>query len=403
MLWIAFVVIHLVVAWSGWAMPNEPMGDVYRVYEPWSRDALTGGDVVGVDTAWVYPQLALLPMVWTQALAGPAGYIVAWAVLMTAVDAVAFAVLLGRGTSIPRQLAATFWLASIATLGPIALYRLEAFTLALAIIGCVWLRGRPLLASAVLAAATWIKVWPAAILGAALIAVRARWKVVAGAALVSVAVLAWVLMAGGGRYAFGFLTDQTSRGLQIEAPISAPFLWAAVLGQPGYSAFYNFDMLTFEVSGPGSLATSQAMTPFMVLAAVAACLVSIVHVRRGAAAISVLPTLAMTLVLILVVLNKVGSPQYITWLIAPIVLGLMWQPARWWRPAAFVLVICGLTQLVYPLLYAGVLALEPVSVAVLTLRNALLIALLVWMLARLVRGIPTPQRDAVRLDPLESR
>ena len=39
-LWIAFALVHLGVAWLGFLLPNQPMGDVYNVYEPWSLQAL---------------------------------------------------------------------------------------------------------------------------------------------------------------------------------------------------------------------------------------------------------------------------------------------------------------------------------------------------------------------------
>ena len=50
-----------------------------------------------------------------------------------------------------------------------------------------------------------------------------------------------------------------------------------------------------------------------------------------------------------------------------------------------------LTQLVYPLLYAGILTPEPVAVTVLTLRNLVLCALFVWMVVRVAR-LPVPVR-----------
>ena len=52
-LWIAFAFVHVLVAWLGFAFPNEPMGDVYRVYEPWSLQALDGCCIVGITEAWV--------------------------------------------------------------------------------------------------------------------------------------------------------------------------------------------------------------------------------------------------------------------------------------------------------------------------------------------------------------
>ena len=47
-LWIGFALVHALVAWLGFAYPNEPMGDVYRVYEPWSLEALQGRGIVGI-------------------------------------------------------------------------------------------------------------------------------------------------------------------------------------------------------------------------------------------------------------------------------------------------------------------------------------------------------------------
>src|SRR4051812_48820516 len=123
-LWIAFAVVHAAVAIFGFTMPNQPMGDVYFVYEPWSLDALRGDGIVGVDSGWVYPQLAIVPMVLAQGLRWIAGYEVAWALMVTGFNALAFALLVGGGKSAGRSTAAVFWLAYTALLGPIALYRI---------------------------------------------------------------------------------------------------------------------------------------------------------------------------------------------------------------------------------------------------------------------------------------
>ncbi|MEG9493166.1 MAG: hypothetical protein MIJ73_10295, partial [Microbacterium aurum] len=121
-LWIAFAVVHAGVAWLGFLMPNQPMGDVHNVYDPWSRMALDGSAIVGITEPWVYPQLALLPMIAAQGLAPLAGYYLAWALVVTAVDALAFAVLVGRAHAVGRVTAAWFWLSFIALLGPVGLY-----------------------------------------------------------------------------------------------------------------------------------------------------------------------------------------------------------------------------------------------------------------------------------------
>ncbi len=231
-LWAAFAIVHVGVAWLGFVLPNEPMGDVYRVYEPWSTSALQGHGIVGIDQSWVYPQLALLPMLLAHAFAWIAGYTVGWAIVVIAADAVAFAVLIGRARSAGRVTAGWFWLAYIALLGPVGLYRLDGFTVALVVLGCLWLVGRPWLASVLLSVATWMKVWPAAVLAAAVVALRRRGALVGGAVLVTALTLLVIAALDGAANAFGFIGDQTTRGLQVEAPVSMPYLWGALLGIP---------------------------------------------------------------------------------------------------------------------------------------------------------------------------
>ena len=86
-----------------------------------------------------------------------------------------------------------------------------------------------------------------------------------------------------------------------------------------------------------------------------------------------------------VVFNKVGSPQYMTWIIPPLVVGLVIDRHRWRGPAALALAIALVTQAVYPLTYWGLLNAEAVPAALLTARNALVVVLLVWAIVRVAR------------------
>ncbi|MCZ4068103.1 glycosyltransferase family 87 protein [Microbacterium sp. H37-C3] len=384
-LWVAFALVHVVVSVLGFVLPNQPMGDVYLVYEPWSQRALAGEGIVGIDEDWVYPQLALVPLVLAHGFAWIAGYTVGWAIFVTALDAVAFAVLVGRARSRGRVTAAWFWLAAILLLGPVGLYRLDAVTVALAVMGGLWLRGRPWMAGILLAVATWIKVWPAAIIAAAVIALRRRWALVGAGLVVSVATLAAVVAAGGLDHALGFIGDQTGRGLQVEAPVSMFYLWGQMLGVPGFFVYYSTEILTFQVTGTEIDPVIASMTPILMIGVGAVAVVAALKVRRGAAVRDLLPVAALAIVTVFIVLNKVGSPQYLCWLVPPVVLGLVVARRDWARPAILVLVLSALTQLVYPVFYGEVLAAHPLGVGILTVRNALLIVLGVWMVARLVR------------------
>ena len=395
-LWVGFALVHLAVATLGFVQPNAPMGDVTLVYQPWARAAVEHGSIMGIAQEWIYPQLAIVPMVLALGLSWIAGYEVAWAILVTALDALAFALLVGRGRSAGRTIAAAFWLLFQLLLGPVGMYRLDAITVPLALAGILWLVGRPLLASLLLSVATWMKVWPAALLAAAVIAVRRRIVIVAGAAIVSGLTLLAIFAAGGAEHAFGFVAGQTGRGLQLEAPVTGWFLWQAVAGVEGAFVYYDSDILTFQVTGADVDAVIAVMTPLLALAVGAVATLGAVQAWRGASFARLFPPLALALVLALIVFNKVGSPQFLTWIIAPIAIGLVLESRRWWGAAIAALAAALLTQLVYPLLYHRLILADGIAAAVLTLRNLLLIALLVWAVVRVVRA---PRRAPARLVP----
>ena len=93
--------------------------------------------------------------------------------MVVLLDAVAFAILLGtRRLARTRRIAAWWWLGFLALLGPIAFGRIDAITVPLAITGLLWAAGRPRVAAALLTIGAWIKVWPAALLVALVVASR---------------------------------------------------------------------------------------------------------------------------------------------------------------------------------------------------------------------------------------
>lgn len=396
-LWIAFLLVHLVTAWLGWVYPSQPMGDVVLVYEPWATAAWSGGEIVGVTEPWVYPQLALVPMMLAAGLAasflpllGVSGaYLIGWALLVTALDALAFAVLVGRGRVRARRTAAWFWCAALLLLGPIALYRIDAVTVPLAVVAGLWLVTRPTVAAALLTVGAWIKIWPGALLLAAVVAGRARLRMLLTAAAVTVGVVLVLVFLGADAEILGFLTAQTGRGLQIEAVAATPFLWMAVTGAARIE--YSYDILTFQFVAPGAEVVSTVLTPLLALAVVAVAVVGGVKAARGASFARLFPPLALLLVTVLIALNKVGSPQFQTWLLAPVILWLVLDRRRAQTAAALVLALCLLTCLVYPLSYDGLLRAEAAPVLLLTMRNVLLVILAVVSAVALAR-VPVVRR-----------
>jgi hypothetical protein len=110
-----------------------------------------------------------------------------------------------------------------------------------------------------------------------------------------------------------------------------------------------------------------------------------VQVRRSREPRLVAAWASLALVTALIVCNKVGSPQFEVWLIAPVLLlGAMRAP-HWWRPAVLVTLIGALTQVIYPYWYGYLLNLSEWMLWVITVRNLALLALMVWGVVGLMR------------------
>ncbi|GAA3630539.1 glycosyltransferase family 87 protein [Microbacterium awajiense] len=395
MLWVAFVGVHALLIGVEYLNGRQGSWDVDQLYSWWSAQAATGFAIPGITDAWVYPAFALLPMLLAQVLAGAMDYVFAWGLIVTVADALVFGMLVGRATSRARVTAAWFWLIAALALGGVGMFRLDALTVPLALAGSLWLVGRPWLGSVLLALAAWLKVWPAAILVAAFIAVRRRWAVAGGAAGISAVIVATVVALGGSANLFSFVGDQTGRGLQIEAPVTTVYLWLAITGDADAWIYYDQQMVTFQATGPNVDAVIAAMTPLLVVALAAVAALGAVQVWRGAAFVRVFPPLATALVLGFIVFNKVGSPQYGAWLIAPVAVGLVIDGRRWRPLAVLTVVTLAITQLIFPWGYDALLVLDAGMVLVLTLRNALLVALFVWTVVLVVRS-RMPQASVAR-------
>jgi hypothetical protein len=127
----------------------------------------------------------------------------------------------------------------------------------------------------------------------------------------------------------------------------------------------------------------------MLLVVLGVAAIGAVKAARRATFSRLFPPLSLSLVVALIVVNKVGSPQFQAWLFAPVILWLVLDRARAKAPAAIVLVLAGLTCLVYPLNYDALLRAELLPVLVLSIRNVLLLVLLAVGIRSLLRAPST--------------
>jgi hypothetical protein len=382
-LWIAFLVVHLLLCWLNLYGLGWPLGDVESVYLRWTEQAANGWLRVGIDVPWVYPILAFVPMTLSLAF-GADWYPETWLGLMTLLNAVTFGILLGRARlSRTRRIAAWWWLAFLVALGPIALGRIDAVTVPLAILGLLFAAGRPRVASALLTIGAWVKVWPAALVAALVVAHRRRLEVVTVALALSAGLIGVCLLAGAGLNVFGFIEQQAGRGLQVEAPIGVPWLWQIVAGSADVKIGYDREILTYQITGPGVAVAAALTTPAMAVGVLGVLLVGIRAVRRGAPIVRVLAPLSLGFVAVLLLANKVGSPQFAGWLAAPVILGLVLGPRRFAVPAVLAALVALFTHLIYPYWYGWLLVANPGFVLLLTAKSVLIVLLLAWSIRSL--------------------
>ncbi|WP_426518922.1 glycosyltransferase 87 family protein [Diaminobutyricibacter sp. McL0618] len=397
----AFVGLHAIflVALGPTILTGSVLGDL-PLYRTWAIDALNYGQWPGISESWVYPVGALAPIL-AAAIAGPLFFQLIWFVIITALNGWSVLVLI-RGESSAGYRAAWWWMLFLLLMSPVALLRLEGLTAPLVVVGLIWLARRPLIAGVLLALAAWIKVWPAAVVLAATIGHRRRWPMLAAAAGVTAGIVATVAALGGLRFVAGFVTTQAQRGLQLEAPVTTPWLWMADLGAPNTYVWQNNLLSTEEVSGPGDSVAVTVMG-FAMPIALALILVLMLWVHRTVGAHPGLALLgSLALVTALVAFNKVGSPQYILWIGPVVAVGVMADPPGWRVPSRLLLAIAGLTTLIFPILYMPLVGGDMAAATVLTVRNALLLVLLGWAIAGLIalrksqRGSSATSADSSR-------
>ena len=414
------MLVHAWLAYLGVVVvPSEGFYDV-DLYRYWMYLGLDEGSWPVLDEPWVYPVGAILPMVLPALVTtvSTPGYALAWCAMVTAVDGLAVAALLrgsgegevaaagapaGGGSPDDSDLpepsgtrGAWWWLAFLALLGPVAMGRLDAVVAPLMVVALATARrtdGGMRVASALLTFGAWVKVAPGALLLPLVAAARRPVRdVILPAAAVCVVVVGAVAASGGLGRVLGFLTTQQGRGLQVESVAATPWV-LGVLVREDITIRLNEELITYEVSGAGTSGAAAALDVLLLLLVAAVAGALVVARRRGRAPEALLPG-ALTLLLVLIVANKVGSPQFLTWVAAPLAVLLTGplrdrgadtvppRPSRLWVhiSAVLALVAATLTQVVFPWGYMELLTTgaggNPAIAVCLALRNVCLLGLL---------------------------
>lgn len=380
--WWGFAVVH--VYFLGWMASFFLNGNTFsdtEQYRQWAVDGYNPADLTGKISPWVYPVLAQVP-IFLANIAGPGPYLLVWFLIITTLNAIGLLYLTRGPRTVTGVAPAWWWLFFTVFMGYLSFARVEGITAPIVLIALLYVAERPVVAGVLLSIATWIKVWPAAVLVPIVIASHKRIQVVLAGAAVTAAVCLGTWLTGGLPHIMDFLTNQGERGMQLEATFSTPWVWLSVFHIAGSKMADNTAINSTEVYGPGASVAAFLMQPLLILAALGAAVLLVRALRRGAEREELFLEGALMMVTAFIVFNKVGSPQFIIWLAPVIIAGLTHDWERWKVPAALLMGIAMTTFVIYPLFYTPLIHAHPVMAAILTTRNVLLVVLLWWSVKR---------------------
>ena len=382
--WWAFAVVHgFFLAWMmSFIVHGNTFSDTEQ-YRQWAQLGYNPSDLGEVISPWVYPLLAQLP-IFAANVFGPSLYLLGWTLIIIVLNAVGLVFLTRGKRSVNGIAPAWFWLFFTMFMGFLSFARVEGITTPLVLIALLYAVERPVVAAFLLSVATWIKVWPAAVIIPLLIANAKRGQIFITGVVVTAAVAAVAFLTGAGSHLLDFAINQGDRGMQLEATFSTLWVWLSVFNIGGSKIADNVAINSTEVYGPGAEIAAALMQPLLIVAALTGAILMVWALRRGAQREELILEGSLLLVTAFIVFNKVGSPQFIIWLLPVVVAGLVHDWDRWKIPATLLMGIAFTTFIIYPLFYTPLIHANPIMAAVLTSRNVLLVTLLIWAIQRTV-------------------
>lgn len=352
-------------------------------------DRIYSGEVAYRDFPVEYPPLALLHLVLPRFLLGaeasPSAY-------QTVFSLFSIALALGTGAAV-AWLARRAWsarpvadtvvaFAGLAlALGPVIIWRYDILPTLLATLALVAVAvNRPTWSGALLGFGAAAKVFPAFLVPPLVLVYLARRRFAAaamvvlgfGAAFGAVIGVAYLVA---GPDALSFLTYQDDRGVEIESLMGGVVILADAVANTGAEVSVGFG--SWQVASPlieRLELPRQAIEAAMLFGLVTGASISIARDWResGILRARTLVTYVAATLLLIILVNKVLSPQYLVWLLPFGALLPRWR-SLWFLGA------CLLTTVIYPLSFSSLLALDPLMIVVLNARNLMLVVLFVWL------------------------
>jgi hypothetical protein len=379
-------------------------------------------DVIGIQgTLREYPTPAayLFRGVWLAAGSDKVAFGVLFVCIMLALDAV-FTVLLWRAARPETRLSAVaVWAGFVPLLGAITYVRFDLVPAVLAAVAVLWISRRPALSGAAVGLGAAVKLWPALLVLPLLGRPSSRRRVLLGFIVAGFGLAALSLVLGGWSRLVSPLGYQSGRGLQIESVLATPVmvLWGAG------SAAYKITLTKYhswDITGPGAGVLATGTTVATALGLLFLAWLAFRVVKHKVTDQATIALLALVTTAVMMITNKVLSPQYLIWL-GPVLVTLIAVHGP--TPETFpdqglgagretvsrqslrtitllTLIATVLTHVIYPMGYANIVRHTPASLGtalILATRNATLVVLTVAASVLAVR-VTRPERQVALVD-----
>ncbi|GGT64218.1 glycosyltransferase 87 family protein [Streptomyces lateritius] len=338
--------------------------DIEQIYQGW-YEVLKTGTYPMDDVTWQYPPLAALAIL-APALLPFLGYSAAFFVLSFLCDALVFGLLRYAGKRPGRSSrGAWIWIAGVPLLGPTAYARYDLMVTAVAVAALLAGLSRPRVLGALAGFGAMLKVWPVLLLVGTPRG-RATFRSWSAAASASAGLLLLCTIAAPG--ALAFLGFQRDRGTEVESLGALVFHVARHFGWEG-EARMNYGSIEFL--GPY---VSTVSTAAMALTVAAFGWLLVWRIRARAFSTTTPADAAFVAVLLFTTTSRVISPQYMIWLVGLAAVCLAYRAGRMRRPAHLVVWATAVTQFEFPVWFSHVTESDPLGMALLFVRNGLLVA-----------------------------
>ena len=312
------------------------------------------------DPRWQYPPLAALVFLLGYLIAEKA---VGFVLLALIADLLIFIMLTKRSKQESNSLPALIWVIAPLAMGPIILGRFDVFPTLAAVFALLHVSSTKKFGAAV-AIGAHLKVWPILLL---LATPRDKFARVAIWFAATFGLGSLLLNVWWNGNLFSFLSNQSSRGLQIESVGALPYqIWNA--GPGSVASAVQFGTIEVIASGTG--------TASLVVTVVGLVLISVLVFWRVTGRLdSAEPAdIALTAVLISIITSRVFSPQYMVWVFGLLAVAAFRPQRNFRRILVLLLISSGIGQVLYPFLYGSFIAGGWVPVVAHTVR----ILTLIW-------------------------